>query len=544
MNPDSTSPTAGRTRKPPVPPPGSRNRPLTIVMLHGRGVPGPGETWPSLVQDAVLEVGVANLESARFRSAHLMAPSYAFLTRPGTPPTEVMTADVNIPRPAGIRRMSHGSGTPPKRDRLVEDLTVLWGTPGIGEKPGGLITFLSEVAAETMDDFKDYLTNRETKDSVRNWLVNRVPANADLIVIGHSMGSLVALDLLHDLPSEVRVIGLITLGSPLAYEPFHRLLEDHHLSHAAGRAGSWINIVDPRDQVTGGAALATSWRSAAHCVDVCVDNGPLADRNGEGRHSGSCYMQQPAFGVALDRLINWGRPAAAWNPATELAVVRERYPGGSNEDVAFRARLRAIWICRNKRGYAEVSSPWGSPFSDAVQADYTLGNVVSLFAWITSAFWTADGRYGDQTTKCLTAMLGERPFYELIPIAQVAASEAGKVLSTVWPDYEGLPPESPLWDQVIAGVTPCQRFSIAGKRGQQYRFLHGATTDDEIFFTLLKASIEIEAYRALTRRGHGNMRPLLNFMRQALELGQLGAPAQKLVRTVLERYGPEVWPSK
>ena len=72
------------------------------------------------------------------------------------------------------------------------------------------------------------------------------------MLLGHSLGSVVGLDLIRHLPPGVFVRLFVTLGSPLSTPslwPFVRGLKE---DFPYDRVGSWVNVVDGRDFIAAG----------------------------------------------------------------------------------------------------------------------------------------------------------------------------------------------------------------------------------------------------------------------------------------------------
>lgn len=92
-------------------------------------------------------------------------------------------------------------------------------------------------------------------DRVRTTLVRARPP---IVLVAHSLGSVVALDLLDDLPCEISL--LITLGSPLG----HQAVADATAPSAFpyGRVGGWVNVVHLLDPVPFGRGLADRYPAA------------------------------------------------------------------------------------------------------------------------------------------------------------------------------------------------------------------------------------------------------------------------------------------
>ena len=426
---------------------------LTIVIIHGRGVSGPDETWPMLVQEVLTSVAGTpeSAESQRFREARILAPSYAFLTQERTEPSETLETVITFPvtsmrRWSRVERSDLAGNPSISGKRLFGDISILWGATGMKDQPRWDDKFLAELASSWLPDFQAYLNHRETNDGVRNLVLNEIPSDGDLIIVRHSMGSLVALDVLHDLPESVRVRGLITIGSPLAYPGFHKLIPDDHLQRAAGRAPFWVNILDPSDQVTGGSAVSKSWPVAEHAVDVPVSNAAVGARP-FGEHSATWYLQQPAFGVALHRMIVGPPTRPAWDPVEELNRVRFHLKGLESDDASFRSRIRAIIVAQKKR-LGPHSKYRSTEFFLTPKAGFTLNGVVFPLSWLAAAMWSPTGIHTEQMKNTLNVMIGDLPFQRFVGMVLGEADLAGAALVTELPGYCRLPPESEIWDRI------------------------------------------------------------------------------------------------
>lgn len=78
------------------------------------------------------------------------------------------------------------------------------------------------------------------------------------VVIGHSFGSLVALDLLANLPQERQPRLFVTVGTPIGVAGIRYLLQKDHRRFISHRRTAWLNIYDSKDEVTGMNHLSTS----------------------------------------------------------------------------------------------------------------------------------------------------------------------------------------------------------------------------------------------------------------------------------------------
>ncbi len=160
-----------------------------------------------------------------------------------------------------------------------------------------------------LDDVESYFGN----DRLRGLALDRVEeavmgANDDVILLGHSLGSVVTYDFLRERPGQ-RVIGFITLGSPLGLPTIRRRIAARHFPADPDR---WVNVFDPRDLVTGRETLRDHYPSD--------DGRTVEDRESEGRapgitdltapHDGKVYLSSVALAQALGEMIDTAMRAA------------------------------------------------------------------------------------------------------------------------------------------------------------------------------------------------------------------------------------------
>jgi hypothetical protein len=105
----------------------------------------------------------------------------------------------------------------------------------------------SAIALATADVYS-YLKNPGVRDAIETGVRRALADRADAVVVGHSLGSVVAYNLLkrEGEPNRWRVALLVTVGSPLGVTHIRRALRP------IGRpacVGDWFNARDPRDVV-------------------------------------------------------------------------------------------------------------------------------------------------------------------------------------------------------------------------------------------------------------------------------------------------------
>lgn len=88
-----------------------------------------------------------------------------------------------------------------------------------------------------------------------------------VVIISHSMGTMVAYDVLRNCPECPTVDTLITLGSPLGIREVQQELlakDNEQIDFPAATLGRWINIYDPLDPICGAdPKFANDYRSVA-----------------------------------------------------------------------------------------------------------------------------------------------------------------------------------------------------------------------------------------------------------------------------------------
>ena len=254
----------------------------------------------------------------------------------GTPgvlsgPGEAEQAALLETKVAGVLDLADALGYDPVKEAAYSD-------PGLGVSPDdvarelaigdvlalpvlrGALQFLSRktgipawIIEQFLEDVAYYLELSGMRDLVlgivREELARQQPAGGDVVVVGHSLGSVVAYDLLTRLPSTYRVRLLVTAGSPLGFP----IVQKNLLAASPGvrpavppvvppavpaRRAAWLNAYDVRDVVALLNPLAGSFTEALP--------GQLVD---ERTHNPSCphaiedYLSDPDVAVPISRAM-------------------------------------------------------------------------------------------------------------------------------------------------------------------------------------------------------------------------------------------------
>jgi hypothetical protein len=163
-----------------------------------------------------------------------------------------------------------------------------------------------------------YRIRRDVRSRARDDLYAAAQHPGPHVVIGHSLGSVVAYDVLTDSHDVPRVDALITVGSPLGLSEVRAGLTPPWSARDGWpeerlRGGSWANVGDPLDPVCGFARhIAGDFRRAdeRRVEDVGVINA------GSWRHSIGKYLGQPALRMCLLNALQHGRVETTRGGAT------------------------------------------------------------------------------------------------------------------------------------------------------------------------------------------------------------------------------------
>jgi hypothetical protein len=155
------------------------------------------------------------------------------------------------------------------------------------------------VIEEFLTDVAYYLKLEDMRDLVlaivQKSLQEALPDGGSVVVVGHSLGSVVAYDLLAGLDGKYRVEQFVTAGSPLGFPIVEKNLRGHVLGQkppvpatVPARPGGWINAFDLRDVVALMHPLAPDYAAA---VDRQLDDQQTF--NASYPHSIADYLSDP-----------------------------------------------------------------------------------------------------------------------------------------------------------------------------------------------------------------------------------------------------------
>lgn len=179
----------------------------------------------------------------------------------------------------------------PLTSRLQRELSWVAARSGLDEALIAL--FLRDVAA--------YLGEEEVRTAVLDRVAEGFPQSGQVVVVGHSLGTVVAVDLLSRARPDVTVPLLVTVGSPLGLDAVHErvLLQP---PRRPDRVAAWLNAWTPADAATIGCPLSPVWGPGL--VEVVTANSRRRPHDVEE------YLRQPRVAVPVaEALYPDGVPA-------------------------------------------------------------------------------------------------------------------------------------------------------------------------------------------------------------------------------------------
>jgi hypothetical protein len=136
---------------------------------------------------------------------------------------------------------------------------------------------------------QQYRRDPDRRSAIRSRVMSRIDPRFDWLVIGHSLGTLVALDLVRHIDGPIRVPLIITVASPLGHFHDEKDLFTGELDYQ--RIGGWLNLYNVNDPVPSGKGLSHYY------PDVLDLPASLPARV----HSASPLLSRPAVALEIQR---------------------------------------------------------------------------------------------------------------------------------------------------------------------------------------------------------------------------------------------------
>jgi pimeloyl-ACP methyl ester carboxylesterase len=160
-------------------------------------------------------------------------------------------------------------------------------------------------------DLRDYYSNEEKRKQMRARLSDLLSQhqNDKIFLIAHSMGSIIAYDVLRQLEKteSTKVEHFVTIGSPLGLPLVTlNIRQEFGATRSPENVQRWTNIADPRDRVAIDCNLSDEYGASASGIrpqDVLVHNGYVSPLGNENNHKIYGYLRVPEFSAVLSEFL-------------------------------------------------------------------------------------------------------------------------------------------------------------------------------------------------------------------------------------------------
>lgn len=245
-----------------------------------------------------------------------------------------------------------------------------------GPRPGLSTTRAAGLRTKRGQQALNYLQHEEVREAVRHQVLTQLPRTGGrLLILAHSLGTLVALDLLHYLPKGTQVPLLVTVASPCHHARFFQVITEpkRHYEFPYGLVDGWVNVFNPWDVVAGGRGLTSRIPQAldyvrpvgtSHSLSDHLDDAGLSNVIGE-------TLFEPRAAAAF------GEPRESLPPEAVFPILLSQFAlrieerlrqADRSQDLARRYAAARTEVARRARESQETTSQLG-PFASLLGTD-------------------------------------------------------------------------------------------------------------------------------------------------------------------------------
>lgn len=262
-----------------------------VLFIHGVRHDDSDQLWREAIDRALQRHGTETLES---RGYTVVAPSYLDLLD-ASPAPSGGDVEMTYRKTHDAKYLSAAGGYWAALSSLercgVRDHEVPADRRSRLPAEGPHVALLMKQLFPQAVAFKESAARRK---AIFGRLVDALPRNTDLVIVAHSLGSVVAADLLYYLPPACHLKLLITAGSPLGIGELRGHLDRRKHRFPFEVTGPWLNLVGAEDFVTGYRGLSQHFPEP---LDLFIDSG-----SGRAAHAATGYLDHPSVALALDWL--------------------------------------------------------------------------------------------------------------------------------------------------------------------------------------------------------------------------------------------------
>lgn len=254
-----------------------------LLFLHGVGEGDHEDNWKASLSSSLSRLGYPDLGDAR-----VIAPKYAHALG-GWDDKVSLPAVTHKPLPRDAARKN-------RRDfeRRIGAVEFRLGRHDHGNGIPGVDGAVSMMVGHpTFKQAFNYLNDAQVRAQVLRRILAQLPESGRLVIVGHSLGSVIAADLVPRLPAGIKVAGMVTIGSPLANGGFNVDKLRETMKEPPANLAWWVNFWNVRDLVAAHRGLSSVF---PWMVDFRIDTKTL---DLKAAHSAVVYLNNEAVATAI-----------------------------------------------------------------------------------------------------------------------------------------------------------------------------------------------------------------------------------------------------
>lgn len=315
------------------------NEPV-LLFLHGVGDGNRDGAWLTGLSAALGRLGYPHVDPER-----VIAPRYAHALKGSD-------ESLRLP-PVTVKRPVRDKVRQNRRDfeRRTAALEFRLGRHNQGRGWGGAELVVNGSAGlPGFGQVRKYLGDVDVRAQVLQLILKKLPAAGPIVIIGHSLGSVIAADLLRRLPEGLNVVGMVTIGSPLASGRFEVDKLRESMQEPPTNLAWWANFWNVLDPVAAHRGLSsvynwmldfrigTGFNHHVHDAEAYLSHDAVAEAVGFALFGSRCTEL-----VSIDHGLDIALDASE---LTALVALRYAYLLGSRLDgeqkVRFAGALRQV----------------------------------------------------------------------------------------------------------------------------------------------------------------------------------------------------------
>lgn len=253
-----------------------------LVFLHGVGDGDKDDNWKLSFTGALSRLGYPDLDAVQ-----VIAPKYAHALKGW---------DDNEPLPSlTVKQPARDAAKKNRRDfeHRMGAIEFRLGRHDHGNgQLGGDAVIGAAIGLPPFKQAHSYLRNPQIRAQVLNRILSKLPESGRVVIVGHSLGSVIAADLVRRLPVGIKVAGMVTIGSPLANGSFDVDKLRETLIDPPTNLAWWVNFWNAPDLVAAhrGVSSVFPWM-----IDFRIDTKKI----GVQAHAAVEYLGNEAVAAAI-----------------------------------------------------------------------------------------------------------------------------------------------------------------------------------------------------------------------------------------------------